>query len=63
MRIAPRDGVANPLYLLKRNANCSAATETIMWRRNRTGVPGVPLPQGEKYDHHHGHDQRAEARA
>jgi regulator of RNase E activity RraA len=39
--------VANPLYLLKRNANCFAEIEAIMWRRIRTGVPGTPLPQGE----------------
>ncbi|WP_247781866.1 hypothetical protein [Bradyrhizobium sp. 170] len=54
----------NPLYLLKRNANCFAAIEAIMWRRIRTGVPGTPLPPGSNrpYEHHHGHDERAEAR-
>src|SRR4030095_3514147 len=34
--------VANPLYLLKRNANCFAEIETIMWRRIRTGAREKP---------------------
>lgn len=34
----------NPLYLLKRNANCFAATEAIMWLPNQSRVPAL---QGE----------------
>ena len=53
----------NPLYLLKRNANCFAATEAIMWPPNQSHVPACRSRRGNNlYEHHHGHDERAEAR-